>query len=68
LAVVFSTIATIVALGLDAVGDISPTAFILTVIVVGFVMSWVRTGRVERTRRHTGSQRVVVVLLHHPIA
>jgi hypothetical protein len=57
LAVVFSTVATVVALGLDTVGDVSPTVLVLTVIVVGFTISWRRTG-------HVASQRVAAQTAH----
>lgn len=68
LAIVFSTIATAIALGLDAVGDVSPTALVLTVMIVGFVTSWVRTGRVARSAARASSHRMVVVPLRHPIS
>ncbi len=68
LAIVLSTIATIVALGLDATGEVSRPAIVLGVIVIGFVASWVQTGRaarssIPRTRQH----RVAVVRVRHPI-
>jgi len=70
LAIVLSTVATVIALGLDAVGDVSPTALVLTVIAVGFTMSWRRTGRIARTATVPDrvSDRRVVVPLRHPIA
>lgn len=46
LAVVLSAVAAVAAPVLDAVGDLSPTAFVLAVVVVGFATSWVRTGRI----------------------
>lgn len=45
LALVVSSIAAIVAAGLHAVADVSTTAVVLTVIVVAFATSWVRSGR-----------------------
>ena len=68
LAIVFSTVAAAVALGLDAVGAVSPTALVLTVIIVGFVTSWVRTERVARLARRADAHRIAVVPLRHPIA
>lgn len=69
LAIVLSAIAAAVALGLDAVGEVSRPAIVLTVIVVGFVTSWVETGRAARSsaeaRRH---HRVAVVHVRHPVA
>lgn len=62
LAIVFSTIAAVVALGLDAIGDVSPTALVLGVIVIGFAISWWRTGAVTRTEReHHRPHRIAVV-------
>ncbi len=68
LAIVLSTIATFVALGLDAAGGVSRPAIVLSVIVIGFVASWIQSGRtarptVARARHH----RVAVVRVRHPI-
>jgi hypothetical protein len=68
LAVVLSAAAALVALGLDAIGDVSSTTLVLTVIIVGFFSSWVRTRRVARLAQRRDSHRVVVVPLRHPIA
>jgi hypothetical protein len=69
LAIVLSTVASVIALGLDAVGDVSPTALVLTVIVVGFTMSWRRTGRIARmtTIPDRVHDRRIVVPVRHPI-
>lgn len=45
LAVVISTIAAVIAVILTSVGDVSQTAIVVTVMVVGFVASWVQTSR-----------------------
>ena len=46
LAIVISAIAVALAVTLDAVGTISPARFVAFVAVVGFVSSWMVTGRV----------------------
>jgi ABC-type Mn2+/Zn2+ transport system permease subunit len=48
LAFVVSGIAAIVAVTLSAVGDVPRGAFVAAVMVIGFVASWVQTGRVAR--------------------
>lgn len=67
LAVALSAVATVIALGLDAAGGISQTALVLTVMVVGFVASWVQTGRVSRATAHRSAHRLTVVPLRHPV-
>jgi hypothetical protein len=63
LAVALSVVAAAIALGLDAAGGFSQTALVLTVMVVGFVASWVQSGRVSRsTARHTAHRLTVVPL------
>jgi hypothetical protein len=49
LAVMFSAAAAGLALVLDATGDVSPVAFVSAVVIVGFVTSWVVTGRVAKS-------------------
>ena len=49
LAVIFSAAAAALAMVLDASGDVSPVALVSAVVVVGFVTSWVVTGRVARS-------------------
>jgi hypothetical protein len=49
LAIVLSTSAVVLAFALEAGGDVSPVAFIAAVIIVGFVTSWIVTGRVARS-------------------
>lgn len=68
LAVVLSTIAAAVALGLDAGGYVSRPAIVLTVIVVGFVTSWVETGRAARSPIEGHRHRVAVVPVRHPVS
>ena len=67
LAVALSAVATAIALGIDAVGGVSQTALVLTVMVVGFVASWVQTGRVSRSTAHRAAHRLTVVPLRHPV-
>jgi hypothetical protein len=66
-AIVLSTIAVVVAWGLEAVGDVPRVALVLAVIVVGFAASWVQTGRITRSARRRGARRVVVVPVRHPV-
>ncbi len=49
LAVIFSAAAAALALALDASGDVSPVALVSAVMIVGFVTSWIVTGRVVRS-------------------
>ncbi len=67
LAVALSVVATIIALALDAIGEVSRPAVVLTVIVVGFVASWIQTGRVSRTAARRPAHRFTVVHLNHPV-
>ena len=67
LAIVFSTVATFLVLGIDAVGDVSTSAMVATVAVVGFVTSWVLTGRVARTVPVAQHHRVAVIRLRQPV-
>lgn len=67
LAMVFSAMAAIVALTLDAMGDVSAAGLVVAVMVVGFTTSWVQTGRIARTVGAGRSHRVTVMPLHHPV-
>ncbi len=67
LALVLSVVAAAATLGLEAIGEVSQTALLLTVIVVGFVTSWIQTGRVSRAAAHRPGHRLTVVPLHHPV-
>lgn len=67
LAMALSVVATALALGLDAAGGVSQTALVLTVMVVGFVASWVQTGRVSRSTTHRSAHRLTVVPLRQPV-
>ena len=49
LAVIFSAAAAAFTMVLDASGDVSPVALVSAVVVIGFVTSWVVTGRVARS-------------------
>jgi hypothetical protein len=48
LALVLSLAAVLVAVALQSVGQLSTPRFVSAVAVVGFVTSWMVTGRVER--------------------
>jgi hypothetical protein len=48
LALVLSLGAVMLAVGLDALGELSPIRFVGAVAVVGFIASWTITGRVAR--------------------
>lgn len=48
LAVVLSLAAVLLAVALQSVGELSTPRFVSAVAVVGFVTSWMVTGRVER--------------------
>jgi ABC-type Mn2+/Zn2+ transport system permease subunit len=52
LAFVVSGIAAIVAVTLSALGEVPQGAFVTAVMVIGFVASWIQTGRVARVH-HT---------------
>ncbi|MDW3213530.1 MAG: hypothetical protein R8G01_06015 [Ilumatobacteraceae bacterium] len=49
LALVLSTVAVLAAVALQSIGEVSTTRFVIAVAVVGFVTSWVQTGRIART-------------------
>ncbi len=49
LALIFSTVAALAAMALQSIGDVSTTRLVVAVAVVGFVTSWVQTGRIART-------------------
>ena len=57
LAFVISAIAAVAAITLSEAGEVSRGALIAAVMLVGFVASWVQTGRVARVH---GAHRVVV--------
>jgi len=67
LAMVLSAVASLVAIGLRAVGDVSTVNLVAVVAVVGFTMSWVQTGRVHRTVAARPAHRVTVMPTRQPI-
>ncbi len=67
LACVLSAVAAVLALGWEALGDVSATPLVLAVIITGFVTSWVTTGRASRTAARPVAHRVAVVPLRHPV-
>ena len=68
LAMVFSIIAVVVAVTLDAIGDVSVWAMVAVVAITGFATSWVQTGRVRRHVAVRPHHRVSVMRLHHPVS
>jgi hypothetical protein len=66
LAFTLSAIAAATAWMLDSVAGLSQTAIVLTVIVVGFLTSWVRTGQAPRGSQpaRRSVHRVVTVPIH----
>jgi hypothetical protein len=66
LAIVLSVIAAGAAIALDALGLVSPITLVSVVASVGFVTSWVMTGRVHHDQpiRH----RVAVIPLHQRVS
>jgi hypothetical protein len=71
LATVLSTVAALLAIGIDSVGEVSNLAMAATVAVVGFVTSWVQSGRPARTAPITavaGHRRTTITRLHQRAA
>ncbi len=58
LAFIVSGLAAVVAIALSAAGDVSRGALVAAVMVIGFVASWVQTGRVARVHHE---HRVIAV-------
>ncbi len=67
LGVVLSTIAAVVTLIVSSIGDVSPAAMAGTVAAVGFVTSWVLTGRLAQPAHLRSQHRVSVVHLRQPV-
>ena len=67
LALVLSTMAALVTVLIDSIGDVSPTLLAGTVAAVGFIASWVLTGRTARPAPIVRRHRVAVVPLRHPV-
>jgi len=68
LAATFSLVAAVVALAVQAIGDVSTYGLVAVVAVVGFIMSWVQTGRVQRAVVRGPEHRVTVMSTRQPIA
>lgn len=66
LAITWSVLATAAAIVLHTLGDVSETVIVLSVIVVGFGLSWVRTG--HETRRPSRRVATVPARHGHPVA
>lgn len=67
LAAMLSIVAAFLAIGIEAVGDVSATGLVATVATVGFVSSWVLTGRLAHTAPAARRHRVAVVPMRHPV-
>jgi hypothetical protein len=67
LALVLSTVAAVIALTLDAIGDVSTSGLVISVAMVGFVTSWVQTGRVTRAVTADHGHRITVMPLRDPV-
>jgi len=67
LAMTLSVIASVVAMGIHAVGGVSTVNLVAVVAVVGFTMSWVQTGRVRRAVVTRSTHRVTVMPVRQPI-
>lgn len=65
LAMALSVVAGAIALTLGTVGGASRMVLVLAVILVGFVASWVQTGRVWRSNAEP--HRLAVVPFRHPV-
>lgn len=65
---VLSAIAAVLALTLDAVGDVSTTGLVITVAAVGFMTSWVQTARIARAVQRSRHHRITVMPLRQPIS
>ena len=67
LGLVFSAVAAVVAMTLRSIGDVSTFRLVVAVAVIGFVTSWIQTGRVARTVPATARRRVTVMPIRQPI-
>jgi hypothetical protein len=71
LALVFSAVAAVIAIGLRAIGDVSTIRLVVAVAVIGFATSWVQSGRVTHpepcTMRTAPRHRVTVMPMRQPI-
>ena len=67
LAAAFSVVAALLALGADAIGGVSDIAVVLAVIVIGFGVSLMQTGRASRSSDRSGSHRLAAVPLRHRV-
>jgi VIT1/CCC1 family predicted Fe2+/Mn2+ transporter len=48
LAVLVSLIGAVVAIAASMIGDVAQVAIVIPVVVIGFALSWIQTGRVQR--------------------
>lgn len=67
LGIVFSTLAVLVAITLDVIGDVSVIGLVAVVAVTGFATSWVQTGRLRRAALVRSAHRVTSMPLHHRV-
>ncbi len=67
LAMLLSLAAAALTIALEASGDVSPIRLVSVVMIVGFVSSWVVTGRVARSGHAVAHHRVAVIPLRHHV-
>ncbi len=67
LALVFSTVAALTAMALHSIGGVPTSRLLVAVVVIGFVTSWVQTGRVARAAATPTPRRVTVMPLRQPV-
>jgi hypothetical protein len=66
LALVFSTLAALATLAIDAVGSVAPGAWVAVVAAIGFTTSWVLSGRAAR-QAVPAAHRISVIPLHQRV-
>lgn len=67
LAAVLSAAAVLLAITLERTGEISRTALVAAVAVVGFVTSWIQSGRTCRATPPMFRHRIAVIPVRHRV-
>ena len=67
LAAVLSAAAVVLAVTLERTGEISRTALVAAVVIVGFVTSWIQFGRTNRATPPMFHHRVAVIPVRHRV-